>query len=111
MNVTEAEAKQKVCVRVGASYQTHPGTALGKCIGSLCMSWRWSESPSPAVRIAGKDVTEETPEPPVRPSGVPSTWEWFCDPEDGVAGWEEPIDETAVRRRGWCGLAGPKGVG
>lgn len=125
MFVTEKEAAEKWCpmVRIARRETFEPDSkgiaivagcntdALGglrvpascRCIGSQCMMWTWLDNPDlKFIRLSKDQFATIEPE---RPSGVPATWEWSpYDRDDGPAGWMEPAEAAAARRRGVCGL-------
>lgn len=79
------------------------------CLGERCMAWRWT-GPMPPGLFRRADDDHAVDEPPRPEIGVPASWVWEPydgDGEGGAAGWREPDDEAAARRRGYCGMAGP----
>jgi hypothetical protein len=93
MIVTEQQAKQKLCLNGG-----------GRCEGSFCMGWRWSDvAIRYRVRLCNDVLAEHEPD---RPIDLPHDWK-FCPTEDGEPScWVEPEDEAQKRRTGYCGRAG-----
>lgn len=74
-----------------------------RCIGSRCMMWEWAEMPEQRFKVC--PIDRATIEPPAL-GGPPASWEWRpYDAQEGEpAGWLEPENEAAARRRGHCGL-------
>lgn len=66
MLVTEKEAKEKWC-------QMTIGTALSKCLGPECMSWRWAEYTPNICEKCGTVETERVDKPELRKGycGIP----------------------------------------
>ena len=118
MLLTEAEAKKKNCpfapLGIIASAQCGEVPALWEswcgCTASKCMAWRWKDMH--VVQLVRHPKTQKEARQsaePERPADLPSTWGWCgdaweCDGEDNY--WCEPASDAALRRRGYCGLAG-----
>ena len=89
--MTEDEAKTKWCPHVRMRHPQDEGHAfnrdygdsyaIGNCIGSACMAWRWSMEPNPAYVEQG-DVWPDTRQPQQRQPMLPGRERGFC----GLAG-------------------------
>jgi hypothetical protein len=101
--LTETEAKDKVCPLRNTS-----------CLASNCAFWRWSIITGPfngARRFyaAANPSAIDERDAGKKPDGI-EHWQFIpCD--DDSAGWLEPESDAALRRRGYCGIAGkPEGT-
>jgi len=85
--MTEDEAKTKWCpfVRMrnpnlnGSSYNRDHGDsfALGCCLASACMAWRWSMEPNPAY-VEQANVWPDTRQPQQKQPLLPGRERGFC---------------------------------
>jgi len=92
--LTEREANQRGC----------PLNHWEPCRASVCVLWKWVVLSKAEYWVADD---QEARDEPARPEEVPESWTWTpFDPETSdAAHWREPIDDTAARCRGVCGLS------
>lgn len=126
MILTEAEARNKECREAVAHVKCRndcygfPFYAMGNCIGSQCMAWRWwgkLRTWIPPFRTQGIPPMPETdPETGKSTEGWTDedirAWAEKHKPEDGEGWVWDPEDfcwfipGTPKPRRGYCGKAG-----
>lgn len=115
MKVTEKEAAQLWCphVRHQEGMDDHPSNRSGtqgdgitnyqwnKCVGSLCMMWRWHGTYPPLPMMLSENLS---PKGPKKPDEVGPYWKWHPEHEGDPGCWEEPLEEACARAKGFCGL-------
>lgn len=75
-----------------------------QCLGPRCMWWIYDRQASPSQGWRPFRGTLDVMNEQTRPAGVPASWAFVHDEEDGP-GWLEPEAEWQQRQRGGCAQA------